>query len=218
MSQSFIDLIRRGAQKEVAEWVQDDPQIAVSRDAQGVSALMWSVYSGQVLMRDFLLSGIPDLDVFEAAAVGNCERLRSLLAEDPARVEAISSDGWPVLHLAAAFGTPAAVKLLLDSGADVHRTSINPMRNQALQAAVVLGKDPEIVRLLLEHGADASAVQSGGFRPLHSAAANGSLELVRMLLNAGADPTLVCDRGKPAAEYARERGHVEVVESLERKG
>ena len=44
MSQSFLDLIRKGKAQEIAEWVKDDPQIAESRDAQGVSALLLAVY------------------------------------------------------------------------------------------------------------------------------------------------------------------------------
>jgi ankyrin repeat protein len=215
VSQGFIDLVRRGATKDIAEWVEDDPQIATSRDAQGVSALMWAVYSGQTLIREFLRSGLPDLDLAESAAVGDCERLATLLSGDAGKANAISPDGWPLLHLAAAFGPPDTVELLLKSGADVHQISATPMRNQALHAALALSRELDTVRMLLKSGADPNAAQSGGIRPLHQASAAGRLDLVKLLLGSGADPAQPCDRGKTAAEYARERGHPAVVAALE---
>ena len=215
MSQGFIDLVRRGSTKEIAEWVEDDPQIATSRDAQGISALMWAIYSGQTLVREFLRSGLPDLDLAESAAVGDCERLVALLGGDAAKANSMSPDGWPLLHLAAAFAAPDTVDLLLNSGADVHQISATPMRNQALHAALALSRELETVRMLLRRGADPNAAQAGGFRPLHQASAAGRLDLVRLLLDAGADPAQLCDRRKTAADYAREKGHPAVVAALE---
>ena len=213
MSHQFIALVRRGATTEIAEQVEHDPSIAQSRDAQGVSALLWAVYSGQTVVRDFLLSGLDTLDVHEAAAVGDVGKLRTLLAADPTLARAISSDGWPPLHLAAAFGNAEAVKLLLEHGADVHAVS-PAMRNQAMHAAVALRNDPETVRLLLAHGADVNALQMGGFTPLHGAASAGKDEVAEVLLAAGADRSRKCDRGKTAGDYAAEKGHRHLAERL----
>ena len=218
MSKSFIDLVKRGDTQEIADWVKDDPQIAESRDAQGVSALLWAVYSGHTVVRDFLRSGL-ELDLAEAAAVGDAARLRELLGADPAtakeRANSRSADGWPLLHLAAAFADREAVLTLLDAGAAVDQVSQTPMRNQALHALLALSKDAEITRLLIERGADVNAAQTAGYRPLHQAAVAGREDLVRMLLDAGADKTTRCDRGKTPAEYGRERGHDAVAELLE---
>ena len=218
MSKSFLDLVKRGDTQEIADWVKDDPQIAESRDAQGVSALLWAVYSGHTVVRDFLRSGL-ELDLAEAAAVGDAARLRELLGADPAtakeRANSRSADGWPLLHLAAAFADRESVLTLLDAGATVDQVSQTPMRNQALHALLALSKDAEITRLLIERGADVNAAQTAGYRPLHQAAVAGREDLVRMLLNAGADKMARCDRGKTPAEYARERGHAAVAELLE---
>jgi uncharacterized protein len=218
VSKSFLDLVRQGKSQEIAEWVKDDPQIAESRDAQGVSALLWAVYSGQTLVRDFLRSGL-ELDLPEAAAVGDVERLRELLGGDAEaakeRANSRSADGWPLLHLAAAFADEATSRMLLDAGADVRQVSQTPMRNQALHAVLALSKDAEMTRLLIERGADVNAAQTAGYRPLHQAAVTGREDLVRMLLDAGADKTARCDRGKTPADYARERGHMAVAEMLD---
>ena len=218
MSKSFIELVKRGSSKEIAEWVKDDPQVAESRDAQGVSALLWAIYSGQTAVRDFLRSGLePDLP--EAAALGDAERLRALLGEDretaKGRANSRSADGWPLLHLAAAFADEPTVRLLLDAGAEVKQVSGTPMRNQALHTVLALSKDAAVTRLLIERGADVNAVQTAGYRPLHQAAVTGREDLVRLLLDAGADRTARCDRGKTAAAYARERGHDALAGMLE---
>jgi ankyrin repeat protein len=219
VSKSFLDLVKRGDTQEIADWVKDDPQIAESRDAQGVSALLWAVYTGQTVVREFLRSGL-ELDLPEAAAVGDLARLRELLGtDDPVvvkeRANSRSADGWPLLHLAAAFADRETVLLLLDAGADVGQFSETPMRNQALHAVLALSKNVETARLLIDRGADVNTVQTAGYRPLHQAAVAGREDLVRLLLEAGADRTARCDRGKTPAEYARERGHDAVAELLE---
>ena len=117
MSSPFLKLIQQGATAEVADQVQADPSLPAWRDPQGVSALLWAVYCGQTLVRDFLLArlaadGIP-LDIFEAAAIGNETMLRGLLEKEPDLAQTFSGDGWTALHLAAAFGTPAAVSTLI---------------------------------------------------------------------------------------------------------
>lgn len=218
MSKSFLDLIRQGKTQEIAEWVKDDPRIAESRDAQGVSALLLAVYTGQTKIRDFLLSGLePDLP--ESAAVGDDDRLRELLGSEPEtakeRANSRSADGWPLLHLAAAFADEGTVRLLLDAGAEVAQVSNTPMRNQALHAVLALSKDAGVTKLLIERGADVNAVQAAGYRPLHQAAVTGREDLVRLLLDSGADKTVRCDGGKTPAEYARERGHDALAAMLE---
>jgi ankyrin repeat protein len=214
MSQHFFDLIRQGKTVEIAEAVEVQPALAKSRDAQGISAIMLAVYTQQPLIRDFLLTHVKELDVFEAAAVGNCARLQQLIAEDAMCARAVSPDGWTPLHLAAAFAGAEPVTLLLEHGAHVHQFSHNPLRNQPLHACVSLSNSLDAVRVLLEAGADVNATQHGGYTPLLQAAAAGKKDLVLLLLEHDARLDCVCDRGKSAADYARERGHAELAELL----
>jgi ankyrin repeat protein len=214
MSADFLKLIQRGAAAEVAEAVAADPTLVCWRDSQGVSALLWAVYCGQEAVRDFLRARLAAegvaLDIFEAAATGDQARLRTILEAEPKAVHSFSGDGWTPLHLAAAFGAPAAVATLLACGARVDAVSRNAQQNQPLHAVLELGKDLETVRLLLEHGALANAAQAGGFTPIFSAAAANRKDLAELLAAHGVDPRRRSDAGKTPADFARERGHAEM--------
>jgi len=211
MSQQFLRFIQRGATAEVADAVAADPSLLTWRDAQGVSALLWAIYSGQALVRDYFVAehlrvGIP-LDTCEAAALGNSQALGAALEAAPATVNELAGDGWTPLHLAAAFGTPEAVSLLLARGAAVDAVSANPQSNQPLHAAAALGRNPASVELLLEAGADPNARQAGGYTAIFSAAAANRQDLCELLLIHGANPAVVNDFGQTPAALARERGH-----------
>jgi uncharacterized protein len=214
MSQHLLNMIRRGQKAEIAELVAETPAAGRARDAQGVSMLMWSVYTRQPEIIDCLRAAAAELDVFEAAALGDCARLLEIFRSDAMQVWAVSADGWAPLHLAAAFAGPGAVRLLLEHGAHAHQCSHNPQRNQPIHAAIALGDSLETIELLLEAGADVNATQAGGFSPLHQAAAAGKREVVVLLLEAGASRETRCDQGKLPSDYARERGHTAVMELL----
>jgi ankyrin repeat protein len=214
MSRHIFDMIRRGQTSELAADIEDNPDLAASRDAQGVSALLWSIYTGQPVIRDFLLTRLPGLDLFEAAAIGDTAQLERLLAADPSAARSYSGDGWTPLHLAAAFASPAAVKVLLAHGADVDALSKNPLSNQPLHAAVSLNTSSEVVTALLDAGADVNAKQAGGFTPLHQAADSGKAEIVAILLARGADRSALCDKAKTAADYARARDRIALADLL----
>ena len=218
MSQQFIKLIQEGKTAEIAAAVETNPALIQARDPQGVSVLLWSVYAGQPLVRDYLLAQMAThgvlLDIFEAASVGDALRLEDILAADPGAAHSFSGDGWTPLHLAAAFGAPQTVDTLLQHGAQVDAVSENPQRNQPLHAALALGRNAEIVRLLLAHGANPNATQVGGFTPLFSAASANRRDLADMLIENGAHALYVSDLGKTAADFARERGHAELADWL----
>ncbi|HEU5457580.1 MAG TPA: hypothetical protein VFU68_03070, partial [Terracidiphilus sp.] len=83
MLMPFLKWIQAGTTVELAGAVEANPSLCEWRDAQGNSALMWSVYYRQPLVRDFLLAKLAErgvaLDVFEAAATGNDVRLAEIL-------------------------------------------------------------------------------------------------------------------------------------------
>lgn len=219
MLMPFLKWIESGTTDELAEAVEANPSLCEWHDAQGISALMWSVYYRQPTVRDFLLARLAArgvaLDIFEAAATGNSARLTEILGSDPQAANTFAPDGWTALHLAAAFGTPEAAAVLLLHGARVDSVSRNPQRNQPLHAAVSLGGNAAMAAILLEHGADPNTAQVGGYTPLFSAAAANRKDLAELLVEHGADPHPVNESDKTPSEYARERGHTELAEWLD---
>jgi hypothetical protein len=102
--QDLIDAVNADDAGRVAELVRDDPTLASARDRAGVSAIMLSRYRFDRATTDVLLRADPELDVFEATALGYIDRLRERLLEDHWRATAYSADGFTALHFAAFFG------------------------------------------------------------------------------------------------------------------
>jgi len=79
------------------------------------------------------------------------------------------------------------------------------------------GPFPEIVRILLEKGADPNiSDKSENFTALMFAAAEGQAEVVRVLLLHGASWDKTDADGETALDFARSNGHSEVVQLLEK--
>jgi uncharacterized protein len=166
---------------------------------------MQALYQGKTDEAREIAASRSDLDVLEAAAIGELERLRVLLDEDPSLANAWSDDGFTPLHYAAFFGQPEAAKLLIERGADLEARSTN--REFALDAAplhsAVAAHERAAIEVLLDAGADVNAVQHGGFTPLLEAAQSGQAEVVELLLERGADPDAKLDDGRTATDLAR---------------
>jgi ankyrin repeat protein len=191
----------------------ESPELASSRDRDGVSALMHARYRSNRAMLDALLATDPDLDVHEAAALGYLDRLRGLVGDDPSLVGAVSGDGFTPLHFAAFFAKPEAARMLLDLDAPVDAAASNASRVQPLHSAAA-GRAVEICRMLLAAGADVNARQADGFVPLHAAAQNGDPEIMELFLSAGADPAVATDDGRTAADLADAAMHPDVARRL----
>jgi uncharacterized protein len=145
--------------------------------------------------------------------LGDTARVRELLDERQDLARAFAVDGFTGLQLAAFFGHPDTVELLLNNGADVNVHATNPMKVAALHAGVAAG-DLRVCRMLVAGGADVNAQQAGGWAPLHEAAHKGDRGLVDMLLKAGARTDIARDGGETAAMTASVSGHQEIAELL----
>jgi ankyrin repeat protein len=211
--EELIAAVNADDAERVAALLAEDPSLVSARDANGVSALMLSRYRFARDVTDVLLTVDPDLDVFEAAALGYIDRLRERLDEDPASATAFSPDGFTALHYPAFFGKAEAARVLLESGAGVNVYSRNDFNVQPLHSAAA-GRHHEVCRILLAAGADVNARQQAGYTPLHEAAQHGDNELVELFLSAGADPTARLDDGRTPAETADAAGHVDIANRL----
>jgi adenosylhomocysteine nucleosidase len=144
------------------------------------SPLMLARYRDDHAAVEALLAEGPELDVFEAAALGKVDRLRELLDADGELVHAWSPDGANALHFAAFFGHPEAVRLLLERGADPGRHARGFNHVAPINSAAA-ANSTEIVRMLLAAGADPDAEQGGGETALDAARLNGNEEMAALL-------------------------------------
>jgi ankyrin repeat protein len=202
---TLFDAIRQGDELQVRRLLADDPALAESRNQEGATAVLWSVYTRHSELAPLLL-GTREPDFFEACALGRLDRVERMLAADPRLAAAHATDGFSGLGLAVFFGHTDVARRLIQAGADVNAPSRNSFRVAPLHSAVASGK-VELVELLLAHGASPDSAEFLEATPLHSAAASGNEAMVERLLSAGADPRRKTKDGKTAADLARQSGH-----------
>jgi ankyrin repeat protein len=220
-TEEFLATVKSGDAEAVQRLLAVDPTLAAARDASDVSALMLALYHGHAGVVELLRERRGDLDPFEAASLGDRGRLAALLDRDRGLADAVSPDGFPVVGLAAFFGRPQALALLLERGADPDTVAANPMRVAAVHAAAA-HRDrtvaQEVMRLLLERGARVNVAQQGGWTPLHQAAKHGPVELVEMLLEHGADVGARSADGQTPLALAEGAGHAAIAALLRDRG
>lgn len=141
-----------------------------------------------------------------------------LAAEAP--LLAADDAGWTVLHLAASIGDAEAASLVLgQAGAAALLNARNEQGSTPLHYAASRGHQAA-VRVLLEAGADALAVNRYGQTALHRAAACGHAAVIRLLVESVPErrrPGLVDAgdaEGNTAAHMAAQDGHAAAREAL----
>ena len=214
MTKEFFDAIRAGEHAKVSAMLAEDTSLLNSKDERGLGAFAAAKYSQRNDIATLLLENGIELDIFAASMAGFRDRVTDLLDADGALISSYSVDGWTPLHLAAFFGQPSVVELLLARGADVRALSRNGAANTPLHAATA-GRNQDAVRLLLEHGADVNARQEGGWTALHSAAQSGDVEMARLLIAAGAHVHARANNNQNALDLALTKGHQAMVNLLD---
>src|SRR5216683_627882 len=166
-----------------------------------------------------ILAHHPQLDGFEAAAVGDVKRVAAEIQRDPGFVRALHAPpiAWTALQFAAFGGQLETAKLLLERGADVQAIAQTKFRNTPLQIALLTGQ-LEVARVLVAKGADVNAKQAEGFTALHTAAELGSEPLIRLLVDAGADINAKAEDGRRPLDVALRDNRSEAAELLRQRG
>ncbi len=208
-----ISAVEAGDIAQLKKCLQDDPSLASAKDSKDVSALMQALYRGRADMAALLIDANPDLDIFEATAAGEAEKVAELLKHDPDAAKGWSGDGFTALHFAAFFRHPEIAGDLIRHGADPTAVARNPMKVTPLHSAAA-AHCGEIVRLLAQSGAPVNVRQEGGWTPLHEAAQSGDKDMVQTLTEYGADPKVKSDDGRTPGQMAQAKGHQEIVKLL----
>jgi ankyrin repeat protein len=217
--ESFFAAIRSGDLHQLRTLLKADLQLAEARHESGVSGLMMAKYCGRSDIVAFLLPLRGELDFFECAALGQCDRLSALLARDPSLLNGAAPDGFSALGLAAFFGQRDVLDALLSRGADPNVASSNAMQVRPIHSAAA-HREPRaalaMVESLIAAGADPNVAQPGGWTPLHQSAAHGNRDLVEHLLAHGANRHARSEDGRTALDMAKEKEYQEVIRLFER--
>ncbi len=158
--------------------------------------------------------------LFEAAKLNDVTQIKKLLELHPSLVNTENNDGLTPLGFASHFGNKEAVQLLIDHGAEINAISHSKIAyipsNTALHAAIAGERNIEVIRLLLNNGAQTTIFDSNDHTCLHSAAYHdNNLELINLLLDYGAKPDLIVQGGVTPLELALEKGNTLVAERLQ---
>ena len=127
-----------------------------------------------------------------------------------------AGDNTENLAQAAKRGDLKAVNSLLESGVDVD-TEDSKQHATALMWAAHEGY-PDVVELLIEHGASINKRKATGETALWFAAQQGWIEALKVLIQHGADVNITGWQGASALEVARKKGHQEVEDYLRQVG
>jgi ankyrin repeat protein len=136
---------------------------------------------------DHLIQRGAQVDISTAASLGDLARVRALLEADPS----LANRAVDYVSYYAASGTP--------------------LRNAAARGHL------EIVRLLLDHGADPNLREEGiapNGHALYAAAAGGHYEVARLLLERSAHPNPQVESSADALSRARSNGDARMIELL----
>ena len=150
-----------------------------------------------------------------AAWRGYIEML-GVLKELGADLEIRDGNGNTPFHTAVGCSQIEGVKVLKELGCDIHATyGINSWT--ALHLAAQKGLT-EIIKCLVEFGADLKAQTGVGFTPLHIASRYGMTEAVRVLKELGADLEAPAGDQMTSLHVAANRGQVESIKVLKALG
>jgi ankyrin repeat protein len=211
---------------ELAESAGNRTQRADEVATSAIARWFWAAANGDKALFDQLAQQV-DVNVKEnsklhptalilAAQNGNIHLIPDLLRRG-ADLNATDVNGDTALNHAAQFNQPAAIKLLLEAGADA---SIQDKWKQTpLISAAGISHNRSAVRLLLERGADLEIATPHGGTPLNYAAGWGDVPIIDALLQKGANPNSLAasDGSSPLISSARHL-HVQAAAVLLKAG
>lgn len=166
----IFDAVKQGSRQEVEALLSENPNVVNEANRAGLRPVMLALYSGQREIAARLREAMESANIWEAAALGEMEAVKDLIASDPALKDAVAPDGFTPLGLAAFFGQVEVVTRLLEAGADPDTPSENQMAVYPINSAAANRSQEtalKLVQVLTAHGADVNAAQHSGLSLIH---------------------------------------------------
>lgn len=176
-----------------------------ARSEDGSTALLWAAHWNDVSTAELLIRAHADANLanefgmtpLSRACTNGSAALVELLLNAGANPNARIATGETPIMTCAGTGSADAVRLLIANGADINAKE--PSQNQSALMWAASERHPNVVRLLLEAGANAQAHTKKGFTALHFAAREGDIDTVRQLLASGMSVNITSVSTAPAA-------------------
>lgn len=193
-------------------------------DRLGWTPLRAAAWGGHTEVVELLLtfgaqpdtSGPDGRTALRAAAWGGHEGPVKSLIRAGAEIDRADVEGRTPLTAAAYMGHCTVAEFLLESGANVNKCDVEGRSALAVACLCVPTghRHPQLVSVLLEHGADPELQDKEGLTPLLVAAYEGQEEVAELLLEAGADPDRPGKDQMTPLLAAASGGHAETVRVL----
>jgi ankyrin repeat protein len=160
-------------------------------------------------------SGVHAGEIHDAAAAGDLNKVRTIVAADAGSINSKDNNGDTPLYLACLRCKVAVANFLIDKGANVNarnNSGFTPLHG----TNSTWGQDVGLIQRLIAKGADVNARGSRDETPLYWAAQRGNLKVVKLLIDHGAD--LNCGKAFGTVLHVAINNNKEIAKLLVEKG
>lgn len=219
-----------GDAEAVMQMLKDNPQLINQQDSFGMTPLHWAVDRHRTKVVDLLVERKADLSIkdkynktpLEHAIDKDYRHAAMTLilngAELPDEAKAPAYNKQKLinrikpLHLAVHEGNLEKVKMVVSRFPE--QVNVKDESNRIPLYWAARSNHADIVRFLVEKGADINGQTNDGWAALHTAAYNGRLESATVLIQLGATVDIQTDDGQTPLYWAARNGHSRLVKLL----